>query len=102
MRVALHTRLREGTADAYEEAHRKVPPALLSAIRGAGVSRWTIWRSDLELFHLIECDDYEKALEALANLPVNVAWQSRMEEFLEVPHDYDSAGDALAIAWELP
>jgi L-rhamnose mutarotase len=50
MRVALHTRLREGSVQAYEAAHRDVPPALADAIRAAGARRWTIWRSGLDLF----------------------------------------------------
>ena len=45
MEVALHTRLRPGAEQAYELAHREVPPLLLEAIRAVGVTSWTIWRS---------------------------------------------------------
>jgi L-rhamnose mutarotase len=103
MRVALHTRLRPGAERAYEEAHGEVPPGLVEAIRAAGARRWTIWRSGLELFHVIECDDYERLLAELAENPVNEAWQARMGELLDVVHDYgaEGAGKGLPVVWEL-
>ena len=103
MRVALHTRLRPGAEAAYEQAHREVPPELVAAIRAAGASRWTIWRSGSELFHVIECEDYSRLLAELAELPVNVAWQARMAELLDVAHDYGAGGSeaTLPVVWEL-
>jgi L-rhamnose mutarotase len=102
-RVALHTRLAPGAEDAYEAAHREVPADLLAAIRAAGARRWTIWRSGLDLFHVVECEDYARLLRDLADLPVNVAWQARMAELLDVVHDYGERGaDAgLPVVWEL-
>jgi len=103
MRVALHTRLRQGAEAAYEAAHREVPPELLAAIRAAGADQWTIWRSGLDLFHVIECDDYERLISELAALPVNVAWQARMAELLETVHDYGPGGEdaTLPVVWRL-
>jgi L-rhamnose mutarotase len=77
MEVALHTRLKPGAR------------------------RWTIWRSGLDLFHLIECDDYARLLAELAELPVNVEWQARMAELLDVTHDYGAADAGLPVVWEL-
>jgi L-rhamnose mutarotase len=104
MRVALHTRVKPGAEAAYEAAHREVPEELVAAIRAAGATRWTIWRSGLELFHVIDCDDYARLLAELADLPVNVAWQARMDELLDVAHDYgeQGAGAGLPVVWELP
>jgi L-rhamnose mutarotase len=103
MRVALHTRLKPGAVEAYEAAHREVPPELTEAIRAAGAREWTIWRSGLDLFHVIECEDYERLLAAVGPLPVNVRWQARMAELLDVTHDYGAAGDsaALPVVWRL-
>lgn len=104
MRVALHTRLKPGTEAAYEQAHREVPPELADAIRAAGAHDWTIWRSGLDLFHVIDCDDYAALLAALEGLPVNVAWQARMSDYLGVVHDYsaDGATAGLPEVWRLP
>ncbi|MGW6963283.1 L-rhamnose mutarotase [Streptomyces zaomyceticus] len=103
MRIALHTRVRADRIAAYEEAHREVPAELTRAIRAAGCASWTIWRSGTDLFHLLDCEDYARLLAELEKLPVNVAWQARMAELLEVVHDYsgDGADAGLPVAWEL-
>jgi L-rhamnose mutarotase len=103
MRVALHTKVRADRIDEYEAAHREVPEELSGAIRAAGVTAWTIWRSGADLFHVLECEDYARLLSELEELPVNVAWQARMAELLDVVHDYSGAGaDAgLPVVWEL-
>ncbi|MEU4080192.1 L-rhamnose mutarotase [Streptomyces venezuelae] len=103
MRIALHTRVRADRVDAYEQAHRDVPAELTRAIRAAGCTSWTIWRSGTELFHLLECEDYASLLAALEKLPVNIAWQARMAELLDVVHDYsDEGADAgLPVVWQL-
>ncbi|MET8636895.1 L-rhamnose mutarotase [Streptomyces sp. NPDC004096] len=104
MRVALHTRVRADRIEAYEAAHREVPEELTRAIRAAGATSWTIWRSGTDLFHLLECENYPRLLAELEALPVNVAWQARMAELLDVVHDYSREGtDAgLPVVWELP
>ncbi|MEV4970787.1 L-rhamnose mutarotase [Streptomyces scopuliridis] len=103
MRVALHTRVRADRIGEYEAAHREVPAELTAAIRAAGATSWTIWRSGTDLFHLLECEDYARLLAELDQLPVNVAWQARMAELLDVVHDYsaDGAGAGLPVVWEL-
>jgi L-rhamnose mutarotase len=103
MRVALHTRLKPGLEEEYEKAHREVPPELVQAIKDAGAHDWTIWRNGLDLFHVIDCDDYAALLAALEDLPVNVAWQARMAGYLDVVHDYsgDGAAKGLPVVWHL-
>ncbi|MEU9445861.1 L-rhamnose mutarotase [Streptomyces sp. NPDC048304] len=104
MRVALHTKVRADRIADYEAAHREVPEELTKAIRAAGATSWVIWRSGSDLFHVLECEDYGRLLAGLEQLPVNVAWQARMAELLDVVHDYSREGaDAgLPVVWELP
>ncbi|MCT2543131.1 L-rhamnose mutarotase [Streptomyces atratus] len=103
MRIALHTKVRADRIEEYEAAHREVPAELTAAIRAAGAASWTIWRSGTDLFHVIDCKDYAALLAELERLPVNVAWQARMDELLDVSHDYsaDGAAAGLPVAWEL-
>ncbi|MEV4429398.1 L-rhamnose mutarotase [Streptomyces sp. R-07] len=103
MRIALHTRLRADRIEEYEAAHRAVPAELTAAIRAAGVTSWTIWRSDRELFHVLDCEDYARLLAELEPLPVNIAWQAEMAELLDTVHDYSSAGAeaGLPVVWRL-
>jgi L-rhamnose mutarotase len=103
MRVALHTRVRADRIPAYEAAHHEVPVQLTAAIRAAGVSSWTIWRSGTDLFHVLECEDYARMLAELEKLPINIAWQARMVDLLDVAHDYSAEGAeaGLPVVWEL-
>jgi L-rhamnose mutarotase len=103
MRVALHTTVLADRIGDYEAAHREVPTALTDAIRAAGATSWTIWRSGTDLFHLLECEDYGRLLAELEQLPVNVAWQARMAGLLDVAHDYSESGSqaGLPVVWEL-
>ena len=102
-RVALHTRVRADKVDEYEAAHREVPAELVAAIKSAGAREWTIWRSGVDLFHVIDCDDYAGLLGALEQLPVNIAWQERMAGYLDVVHDYSATGteSTLPVVWQL-
>ena len=103
MRIALHTRVRADRIDEYEAAHRAVPQELTEAIRAGGATSWTIHRSGQELFHIIECENYDKLIAHVGAQPVNTAWQARMAELVEVAHDYStgSADAALPTVWEL-
>ncbi|MFD8972848.1 L-rhamnose mutarotase [Streptomyces sp. NPDC059593] len=103
MKVALHTKVRADRVEEYDAAHRQVPEELTAAIRAAGVSEWTIWRGGTDLFHVLEVQDYQAMIAALEKLPVNIAWQARMAELLDVVHDYSAqGGDAsLPVVWEL-
>ena len=60
-RLALHSRLIPGTEESYEIEHARVWPELIVVMRNAGIREWSIWRSGRDLFHLVECDDYEAA-----------------------------------------
>src|SRR2546430_5078905 len=52
-----------------EEYHRAVWPEVLEAIKRSGISRYFIFRDGLDLFHFIECDDYDRAIAQLAKDP---------------------------------
>jgi L-rhamnose mutarotase len=83
VKVGLHTRLRPGAEAAYDAAHEAVWPELLEAIRAAGVREWLIFRDGLDLFHAIDCEDYDRAIATLAANPVNARWQAEMAPFFE-------------------
>ena len=103
-RIALHTKVKAERIGEYEAAHREVPAELTAAIRAGGARSWSIWRSGTDLFHLIECEDYPALLASLERLPVNIAWQARMAELLDVVHDYSAEGAEAGLpeVWRLP
>ena len=101
-RVGLHTRLRPGTEHEYDELHRTVWPEVLAAIERAGITRWLIFRDGLDLFHFVECDDYDAAIAELAVEPVNMRWQAEVAPLMEKAHDYSGDGsDKLQLIFEL-
>lgn len=100
--VALHTRLKPGKEEEYDAVHARVSDGLDAALRAAGVTSWRIWRSGRELFHLLEVQDYRAMRRALAADPVNILWQGRMAELLEIADDYSGSDSGIKQVWELP
>jgi L-rhamnose mutarotase len=100
--VGLHTRLRPGAAAEYDAAHAAVWPELLAAIRAAGFRRWVIFRDGVDVFHAIECEDYDRGIAELAANPVNQRWQAEMARYTEVAHDYSGASaDRVPLIFDL-
>ncbi|MDT0347410.1 L-rhamnose mutarotase [Streptomyces litchfieldiae] len=100
-RIAVHTRLKAGREAEYDRVHADIPPELAERLRAAGVVNWRIWRSGRDLFHEIEVEDYRTMRRALADDPVNLAWQARMAELLEIEDDYTGEDDGLPLVWSL-
>ncbi len=102
MRVGIHTRLKAGEVERYDSYHKAVWPEVLAAIRGAGITKYEIFRDGLELFHYIECEDYDRAVAELARDPVNIKWQAEMAPMMAVAHDYTgSSRDRMPVIFEL-
>ena len=100
--IALHTRLSPGRESDYDRIHALIPVPLDTALREAGVKSWRIWRSDRELFHLVECEDYKAMRAYLKDHPANVPWQAKMGELLEVHDSYTGEDSGIPLVWQLP
>ncbi|XAS67619.1 L-rhamnose mutarotase [Micrococcaceae bacterium Sec5.7] len=100
--IALHTTLKPGAEQDYEDAHAAIPAELATALKEAGVRNWRIWRSGLDLFHLVDVDDYQAMRHALAGHPANIAWQARMAGLLDVEDDYSGDDTGIPLVWSLP
>ena len=102
MQVGLHTRLRPGTEERYEEYHRAVWPGILQAIRGVAIMKYLIYRDGLDLFHYIECDEYDRAIAELAKDAVNIRWQAEMAPMMAKAHDFSGqSSDRLPMIFDL-
>lgn len=100
MRIAIHTRLKPEGIAGYEHAHDHIPPAIPELLRAGGCSAWTIWRNGVDLFHLVECDDW-KALQAfMAEQEADQAWQAQVGVF----RDFTLVGgdELMPLIFELP
>ncbi|GAA0960219.1 L-rhamnose mutarotase [Kribbella koreensis] len=102
-RLALHSRLIPGTEEAYELEHARVWPELITVMNQAGIHDWSIWRSGRDLFHLVECDDYEAAVAQLSNDPIDRRWQDHMSQFVEsfAKNPDGAGGQALRHVWTM-
>ena len=82
-RSAFVLRVRPDRIDEYVEAHRNVWPAMLDALRGAGIRNYSIFRSGNEVFGYFEADDLAAAEVFLAGQEVSTRWQDAMAGLLE-------------------
>jgi L-rhamnose mutarotase len=102
MQVGLHTRLKPGAEDRYEEYHRAVWPEVVDAIRRAGITKYVIYRDGLDLFHHIECEDYDRAIAEIAKDPTSMRWEAEIETMMAVTHDFSGqSSDRMSKIWEL-
>ncbi len=102
MHVGLHTRLKPGAEERYEAYHRAVWPEVIEAIKHAGIHRYFIFRDGLDLFHFIECDDYDRAIAEIAKDPTSMRWEAEIATMMAVTHDFTGEGsDRMRTIWEL-
>ncbi len=83
MIVALHSRLVEGHEHDYDRDHARVPDDLAEAFARHGIRDWRIWRDGLDVFHLVECDDFVAAMTAMGEEPANEAWQGVIDRHVK-------------------
>jgi L-rhamnose mutarotase len=101
-RIGLHTHLRPGAEEDYDRLHRDVWPQVLEAIKRVGITRWLIFRDGLDLFHYLECDDYQTAIAVLADDPSNRRWQDEVAPLMAKAHDYSGErSDRIPLIFDL-
>ena len=102
MKVGLHTRLKPGSEERYDQNHAAVWPEIRVGIRGAGVTKWVTFRDGLDLFHYVECEDCDRAMAELAKSEIDRGWQAEMAPMMDVAHDLSGSGiDKLKVIFEL-
>lgn len=97
--IALHTRLTPGNEDAYDRVHEVIPDALDRELRNAGVRSWRIWRHGLDVFHVVEVDDFAGMEEHLHALAVQAEWERTINPLLDLEASRDGP---LNLVWQLP
>jgi L-rhamnose mutarotase len=80
-RYAFMLRLQPGAAEAYEEAHRAVWAEMLSLLKEAGISEYSIYRRDDLLILALRADDFDASWSRIDNHPVNLRWQAAMAPY---------------------
>jgi L-rhamnose mutarotase len=82
-RVAFRLKIKAGKEKEYEEAHRHVWPELLAKIKEVGISKYSIFRREQDLFLVMQVDDFDVAWRALDQDQTNLRWQREMSELFD-------------------
>jgi L-rhamnose mutarotase len=102
MQVGLRTRIKPGLEERYEEYHRAVWPEVVQEIRRAGITKYVIFRDGLDVFHYIECDDYDRAIAEIGMDPVSMKWEAEIAMLMEATHDFSGeSSDRMKKIWQL-
>jgi L-rhamnose mutarotase len=82
-RTAFRLRIKPGKEEEYDAAHRNVWPALLAKLKEVGVSQYSIFRREQDLFLVMQVDDFDAAWRALDQDATNLKWQQEMASLFE-------------------
>jgi L-rhamnose mutarotase len=80
-RVAFLLRLRPGTEEAYDQAHKEVWPEMLALLKRAGIFEYSIFRRDQLLFLTMQVENFEETWATIETDPVNTRWQQAMAAY---------------------
>ncbi len=83
-RIAFRMNLNPDQAAEYEKRHAEIYPELITALKNAGVSDYTIWLDpeDNHLFGTLMCSDDNK-LDQLPNTEIVKRWWAFMCDIME-------------------
>jgi L-rhamnose mutarotase len=82
-RIAFRLRIKSGKEREYDAAHRKVWPALLAKLKEVGISKYSIFRRERDLFLVMQVEDFDAASRTLDQDPTNLKWQQEMAALFE-------------------
>lgn len=99
-RIAFQLRIKAGKTAEYDEAHRHVWPELLTELESLGVSEYSIFRRDQQLFLYMQVADYDELTRHLETSEVNLRWQKMMAPLFEPVSDLRS-GEKQAMMTEV-
>jgi L-rhamnose mutarotase len=99
-RVAFRLRIKPGAVEQYEQAHTRVWPELLAKLKEVGISDYSIFRRNRDLFLVMRVDNFDSAWNRLATDPVNLRWQAEMANYFEPVPDLEP-GERFALMKEV-
>lgn len=95
--------VKPGQEAEYDRRHEAVWPELVEAIRAAGISNYTLFRRDRQVFAYCECEpDAETAFAKVGATDVNRHWSEWFEDVIEALTDEDGQLFHAQEVWHLP
>ena len=93
--VSFVLKIDPANAAEYRKRHGRVDPELEAQFRVNGIRRYHIfYHDDGTLFAFMEVENFEKAMQALAEHPANARWQKFMSDLLL---DWENGGKVKVI-----
>lgn len=90
-KYAWRARIVDGTVEEYKRRHSEIWPEMVAVLKEAGISNYTIWFCNNELFGYYEC---EKGIEYAARVqresPIVKKWDEYMKDILIMEKDSDT------------
>lgn len=80
-------KVRPGYEEEYKRRHDELWPEMDAALRGAGITSYSIFRHGLTLFGYFETDDLERTIAILRDDEVNRRWSEYMAPIMEIDID---------------
>lgn len=96
---AIRTRLKAGMEEAYDEAHRVVPPEVAEDLAERGYTEWLIFRHGQDLFHVITTEG-EEPPRSQRTEEIGERWQAFIGPHLE-PVEGDAGTVDMHLVWSL-
>lgn len=86
-RIGFVLKVKEDKIEEYKERHQAVWPEMLAALRRHGWHNYSLFmRDDGLLFGYFEAaEDFQTALEGMADEEINEKWQESMAPYFESP-----------------
>src|SRR5215470_16439023 len=82
-RYAFRLRIKPDAIEEYEREHTRVWPEMLAKLKEVGISDYSIFRRDQDLFLCLRVDDFDRAWDKLDRDSVNQRWQQFMSRLFE-------------------
>ena len=82
-RVAFAMKLLPGAEAEYRRRHADVWPEMLEALRAAGARNYSIYLHGVDLFGVLEVDDFDRFRKMMDEAPINAPWQAEMAVLID-------------------
>lgn len=83
-RICFLLKVKPEMLDEYKHRHQDVWPEMREALSRTGWHNYSLFlREDGLLVGYLETDDFQAAVDGMANEPVNARWQREMSPFFE-------------------
>ena len=80
--IAFCLKIKPEMKEEYKNAHDKIWPEYIKLMREAGLKNQSIfYMEDGTLFLYLEAENPEESLRKIADHPLNLKWQKKMEKF---------------------